>query len=602
MAYSTQRSVSDGTLQLLMISIEFFDKSEISVYFDNIPTSAYVWATDKSLRFNSPVPQGVEVLIRRTTDLSEVRHVFSRGAQFKDSTLDDDFRQILHISQEAVEGANVGDIYSTLNMHGNKITNVGPATDDGDAVSLGQVKQESTSAWQAAAQAKNSENLAGQSAAAAGQSATAAGASAGAAASSAQVSTQQADRSKTEADRSAAQVGLATEQAGKAKTEADRSKVNADKTGNDVVLSDASRVAAQTAEAEAKNAAGQVKYGAVPLFTVTYWQGQRSQIPLGYIPADGQLIQRDLYIDVRDNLNLLMAPESDESWLALNTRRGKWSTGNGTTTFRVPDLNGKSVGTMGAMFLRGDGLMTDGIIGRIHQDQLQEHTHGIPLNGNSAANGYQAFKMTIPETAGNTNTTGGAGRFGAETRPMFATGVWIIKVFGAVVNEGSLDAMKLAEQIVLMQTQLSNAEAEWKSKYVEPAYMFARIGTEHLDPGPGVYVHWSVFDYSKDITYQGLGNRFFRIARAGLYKINMTFLSLGTDVTANMNYVPAAGGASQTLMTAFAARDRACMAAQRMVRLEAGANIGVFVANGKLYNPSPGGDRYGSITIERVAN
>lgn len=154
MAYSTQRAVSDGTLQLLMIAIEFFDKSEITVYLNNLPTTEYTWATDKSIRMNTPVPQGVELMFRRTTDLAKVRHVFSAGAQFKDSTLDDDFKQILHIAQEAVEGANVGDIYADLNMHGNRVINVGTATSDNDAVSLGQVKVESESAWVAAQQSR----------------------------------------------------------------------------------------------------------------------------------------------------------------------------------------------------------------------------------------------------------------------------------------------------------------------------------------------------------------------------------------------------------------------------------------------------------------
>lgn len=163
MAYSTQRAVSNGTLQLLQLSIDFFDKSEITVYLDSVPTIAFTWATSSSIRFNTPVPNGVEALIRRTTDLSSPRHVFSLGAQFKDSTLDDDFRQILHIAQEAVEGANVGDIYATLNMHGNKITNVGLAVDLGDAVSLGQVRTDSQSAFTAAAQAASSASSAAAS-------------------------------------------------------------------------------------------------------------------------------------------------------------------------------------------------------------------------------------------------------------------------------------------------------------------------------------------------------------------------------------------------------------------------------------------------------
>lgn len=178
MAYSTQRSVSDGTLQLLMIEIEFFDKSEITAYFNDLPTTAFTWATDKSIRFDAPVPAGIEVLLRRTTDLSSPRHVFTSGAQFKASTLDEDFKQILHIAQEAVEGANVGDIYQTLNMHGNSIKNIGLATEPGDAVSLGQIKTESGSAWAANLQAQAAASEAAASRDSAAGSASRAGASA----------------------------------------------------------------------------------------------------------------------------------------------------------------------------------------------------------------------------------------------------------------------------------------------------------------------------------------------------------------------------------------------------------------------------------------
>lgn len=228
MAYSTQRSVSDGTLQLLMIEIEFFDKSEITAYFDNIPTTEFIWATDKSLRFNDPVPNGIEVLLRRTTDLSQPRHIFSQGAQFKDSTLDEDFKQILHISQEAVEGANVGDIYQPLNMHGNPILNVGPAVDDGSAVSLGQVKTESTSAWVAANQAAAA--LAGVQAAAG-------------------VATTQAGIATTQA-------GIATTQAGIATTQAGIATAAAASTGANVTAAQSARDTAVGAASTATSQAG----------------------------------------------------------------------------------------------------------------------------------------------------------------------------------------------------------------------------------------------------------------------------------------------------------------------------------------------------------
>lgn len=282
MAYSTQRAVSDGSLQLLMIEIEFFDKSEITAYLDNIPTSGFIWATDKSIRFDEAVPVGVEVLLRRTTDLSEVRHIFTLGAQFKDSTLDEDFQQILHIAQEAVEGANVGDIYQPLNMHGNAITNVGPALADGDAVSLGQVKQESTSAWTAAADARQSAGAAAGSAMSANNAASTAIQRANEAATAATNSAASRDlarkwaanpvdvpvepgmfsafhyaskstagaaaaaasavTAKNEADRGVDLVAQAEVDANRAATEADRAETEADRATAQAALTDPDRV------------------------------------------------------------------------------------------------------------------------------------------------------------------------------------------------------------------------------------------------------------------------------------------------------------------------------------------------------------------------
>lgn len=140
MSYSTQRSVSDGTLQLLMLEIEFFDKSEITAYLDNLPTTDFVWATDSSIRFNAPVPAGVEVLLRRTTDLSSPRHVFTDGAQFKAATLDEDFKQILHIAQEAKEGLDLTDVFNNLDMHQFRVRNLAPGILSTDAVTLGQAE------------------------------------------------------------------------------------------------------------------------------------------------------------------------------------------------------------------------------------------------------------------------------------------------------------------------------------------------------------------------------------------------------------------------------------------------------------------------------
>lgn len=147
MAYSTQTVVSDGTLVLLDISIEYLERTEITVYFNSVPITegagwSWVGTDEKRLAFSPAVTNGVSVLVKRTTDISEIRHNFTEGAAFTSQTLDEDLEQVLHIAQEAVEGNLSADFFSNIRMHGNKVTQLGTAVDPTDAISLGQATSE----------------------------------------------------------------------------------------------------------------------------------------------------------------------------------------------------------------------------------------------------------------------------------------------------------------------------------------------------------------------------------------------------------------------------------------------------------------------------
>lgn len=141
MALSNMTVVSDGNLEFVSISFNYLDRSEISVYFDSVPTSTWAWVGDTNqIQFTPKVPNGVTVLIARVTDSSDLRHIFSAGAAFTAKTLDEDLRQVLHIVQEAKETNLSGDFYSDIDMHGFHINNLGTATLDNQAVSLGQYR------------------------------------------------------------------------------------------------------------------------------------------------------------------------------------------------------------------------------------------------------------------------------------------------------------------------------------------------------------------------------------------------------------------------------------------------------------------------------
>ena len=153
MAYSTQRAVSDGTLTYLDISIGYQSRNDIKVFMNDLPAPSGSWAwagvSDKRINFTPAVPAGVEVMLQRSTRLDRIINVFAKGAKFTNVTMDMNFEQVLLLTQEAVEGSALSDIYNDVDFHNYKIKNLGPAVDDNDAITFGQVKSLGTGAYQA---------------------------------------------------------------------------------------------------------------------------------------------------------------------------------------------------------------------------------------------------------------------------------------------------------------------------------------------------------------------------------------------------------------------------------------------------------------------
>lgn len=98
----------------------------------------------------------------------------------------------------------------------------------------------------------------------------------------------------------------------------------------------------------------------------------RAFIPAFEVASDGQLLNRADYPDLWAYAQLL-SPITDEAWRSSMYNRGKYSTGDGSTTFRVPDRNGVQrsgvngfVGedSLGALYGRGDGggSSSDGLV------------------------------------------------------------------------------------------------------------------------------------------------------------------------------------------------------------------------------------------------
>jgi microcystin-dependent protein len=132
-----------------------------------------------------------------------------------------------------------------------------------------------------------------------------------------------------------------------------------------------------------------------------------SAAPTGFIKANGALLTRASYVDLwtfaQSSGNV---SADDASW-----RPGGFSPGNGSTTFRIPDLRG--------LFVRGhhDGSGTyepdtSRVLGSYQADELKAHTHTWTRKQTVGGTLAGSDNNQVGDGTANTGSTGGA-----ETRP-----------------------------------------------------------------------------------------------------------------------------------------------------------------------------------------
>lgn len=194
------------------------------------------------------------------------------------------------------------------------------------------------------------------------------------------------------------------------------------------------------------------------LGAIEWFNGSRAKLPSGHLAADGQVLNRADYPDLWNAINSgLFVSVTDAVWLADANGRAKYSTGNGTTTFRMPDLNGavtSGTPSIKALFLRGDQGIGGGV-GSTGASSIPNITGTL-----STVVAGQFFLPTGPSASGalspidspsnvlsnvpgyNTTAAPSGVKIDAsksssvyvngaiEARPNFAAGIWIIRVNG----------------------------------------------------------------------------------------------------------------------------------------------------------------------------
>ncbi|MDT8901820.1 hypothetical protein [Anaeroselena agilis] len=155
----------------------------------------------------------------------------------------------------------------------------------------------------------------------------------------------------------------------------------------------------------------------------------------GYLKANGALVSRASYPRLWAWANATGLVATEAAWSGGQT--GRFSVGDGATTFRLPDLRGE--------FLRGlddgRGVDADRVMGAAQADQIQGHLHlvsrstgsgALPAAQMTAAASYDTSSGIANEAIGVTTTiiadgTNGTPRVGAETRARNIAYLYCIK-------------------------------------------------------------------------------------------------------------------------------------------------------------------------------
>ena len=517
--------VGDGVTKEYRFDIEYLRREFIKVEIDGVRQTEWVFKASQVITLVNPVPVEAILTIKRITDASRIVE-FIDGSILKSKDLNISAIQTVHIAEESRDYMTntVGvDDEGNIDARFKRIVRVQAPIDPLDATNKQYVDSEGQFAMEKAhAQATASAN----SAAAAKASEDKAKASEGA-----------AKDSETKAK--------ASEVAAKdSEVKAKDSEVAAKASENTVVplvpivdqaAKDAAAASAQADDASkrAEQAVVDVKnLGAVPIgavldypvglplpagylectgakfdtvtypdlktllgkdtlpkasdtskimFTVEWWGGNRSTIPVGAVPADGQTITNAMFPEAvaKVNTRSVVPVAFIDVWDVDNSIRGKYGISRTTTTdFRTPDYNGKSAGALGAPFLRGDGLNSASVLGQIQGDAIRNIVGDLSVARPSAGGSTGVFTVLNQgvSVGGTSNVVVTSDiNFNAarlvptanENRPLNVTGcfiIWLavpstvslIKAAGVIANEGMAQLDGVVKHIKVIDNSIAS--------------------------------------------------------------------------------------------------------------------------------------------------
>ena len=177
MAQSYVIYTANGSTDQFDLTFDYIETTHITVYLDNVASTAYTWVNDSRIEMDSTPANGVKVKIERNTPVTAKLVDFVSGSVITESNLDTSASQSFNIAVE-----NYDDIADCLKLDNTgvwdadskRIINVATPTSGTDAANKTYIDTQTTSAATSATAAASSATAAASSATAAAASATSA--------------------------------------------------------------------------------------------------------------------------------------------------------------------------------------------------------------------------------------------------------------------------------------------------------------------------------------------------------------------------------------------------------------------------------------------
>lgn len=231
--------------------------------------------------------------------------------------------------------------------------------------------------------------------------------------------------------------------------------------------------------------------GGMPRFTPYVWGGRGDAMPEGDTQSSGQQLLDLMYPDMRADVVATQFTCTEAEWQADPYKRvTHWSLGDGVAWMRPPDKNGVQPGNAGAFYGAGSNP-AGGKTGTAVIDAMRNLTGAINVSVSSAVTAAGVLSGTgVFSNSGTTVRDGpsqtalaGIGSYfvpnfdaslalpagtttdpiAGEFRPRTWYGIWMIRMYGRVVNPGTLDAPALNARMDMIDARVATLEGRQKA-------------------------------------------------------------------------------------------------------------------------------------------